>query len=127
MAEVIQVDTNQLRYHADILRRDANSMQEYLVQIFNALSPHDPSNGGGDEVGKALGAQYFQNANQLLHVAGIAALVLKDIADLTIAGAEYAGEVEVKLAQLIRDLGVGDPKLPPPLPGDSGTTPGHRR
>jgi hypothetical protein len=127
VADQIKVDSIQLKNAADVLRRDAKSMQTYLHDIYGALSQHDPSKGGGDEVGRAIGEQYFVNANQLLHAAGIAALLLLDIADLATSGAQSAEEVELHLEKINRDLSVGDAKLPPPIEG-SPTTPGsHRR
>src|SRR5689334_19362843 len=112
VADFIKVDSDQLSNNADILRRDAHAMQEYFQQVYNALAPHDPSKGGGDDVGKAIGAQYFDNANQLLHAAGISALLLIDIADLATQGSLNAQEVELWLEKINRDLSLGDSKLP---------------
>lgn len=127
MADEIRVNPTQLRNAASVLKHDARSMQEYLHDVYNVMSPHDPSNGGGDEVGKALGKQYFTNANQLLHAAGVAALLLIDIADLATTGADNAAQVEITLEKINRDLGVGDAKLPPPIQDPSGDIGHHRR
>lgn len=127
VAEQIKVDSTQLKNAADLLRRDATSMQDYLHDIYSVTSPHDPSNGGGDEVGRAIGEQYFSNANQLLHAAGVAALLLIDIADLSTTGADNAAQIEVHLAKINRDLSVGDAKLPPPISGPSTGSGAHPR
>lgn len=115
MGEVIKVDAGKLQHAAQVLKADANSMESFLLQVYNALKPHDPSNGGGDEVGEAIGRQYFENATSLLHSAGIAVLLLKDIADFADNGARGASEIEQLLAKINRDLSVGDAKLPPPI------------
>lgn len=116
MADQIKVDWVELKHSADILRRDAHSMQDFFYDAYSALKPHDPSNGGGDEVGKAIGGQYFEQANNLLHAGGIAALLLIDIADLATSGANTGAQVERYLEKINRDLSTGDVKLPPPLP-----------
>jgi hypothetical protein len=115
LADQIKVDATQLQNAADVLKRDATSMQDYLHEIYNALSPHDLSNGGGDEVGKAIGEQYFSNANQLLHAAGVAAMLPIDIADLSTVGADNSAQIELYLAKINRDLSVGEAKLPPAI------------
>jgi hypothetical protein len=127
VADQVKVDSIQLKNAADVLRRDAKSMQAYLHDIYGALSPHDPSKGGGDDVGRAIGEQYFVNANQLLHAAGVAALLLLDIADLATSGAQSAEEIELHLAKINRDLSVGDAKLPPAIKGPTTTPGSHRR
>jgi hypothetical protein len=127
VADQIKVDSIQLKNAADVLRRDAKSMQTYLHDIYGALRPHDPSKGGGDDVGRAIGKQYFDNANQLLHAAGVAALLLLDIADLATSGAQSAEEVELYLAKINRDLSVGDAKLPPAIEAPPSNSGSHRR
>jgi hypothetical protein len=128
VADYIKVDATQLKNSAEILKRDATAMQDYLHDIYDALSPHDPSKGGGDEVGKAIGEQYFTNANQLLHAGGIAALLLIDIANLAVTGADNAEQIEIYLEKINRDLSVGDQKLPPPIkdPETGSGSPGRR-
>jgi hypothetical protein len=91
------------------------------------MKPHDPSNGGGDEVGRAIGEQYFTNANQLLHAAGVAALLLIDIADLSTTGADNAAQIEIQLEKINRDLSIGDAKLPPAIESPSPGSTSHRR
>jgi hypothetical protein len=127
VADQIKVDATQLKNAADLLKRDATSMQNYLHDIYNAMSPHDPSNGGGDAVGKAIGEQYFTNANQLLHAAGVAAMLLIDIADLSTTGADNAAQIEIYLAKINRDLSVGDAKLPPAIEGPTTGPGSHPR
>lgn len=112
MADQIKVDASQLNANAETLKRDAAAMQDYLYQIYAAIKPHDPTNGGGDEVGKALGEQYFTNANQILHAGGVAALLLVDIANLAASGADNAAQIEIALTKINEDLSVGDAKLP---------------
>jgi hypothetical protein len=127
VADFIKVDSDQLNNNAETLRRDAHAMQEFFSQVYGALSKHDPSKGGGDDVGKAIGIKYFENANQLLHAAGISALLLLDIADLATKGAANAQEVELWLEKINRDLSLGDSKLPlTPGPFD-GAGGNHRR
>lgn len=134
MADQIKVDWVALKHSADILRRDAHSMQDYLYDVYSALKPHDPTNGGGDEVGKALGDSYFANANALLRAGGVAALLLIDIADLATSGANKAADIELHLAKINRDLSTGDVKLPPATSssgegvtgGQGSTGSGHR-
>jgi hypothetical protein len=123
VADQIKVDSTQLKEAASTLKHDASVMQDYLYQIFNAMKPHDPTGGGGDEVGKAIGEQYFTNANQLLHASGVAALLLIDIANLAATGADDAAKIELYLEQINRDLSVGDAKLPPPITAPDGSNP----
>ncbi|HET9656789.1 MAG TPA: hypothetical protein VFP72_15660 [Kineosporiaceae bacterium] len=132
MADQIKVDASQLNANAETLKRDAAAMQDYLYQIYAAIKPHDPSNGGGDEVGKALGEQYFNNANQVLHASGVAALLLIDIANLAASGADNAAQIELLLTKINQDLSIGDAKLPSIVDAvnnatSGGSTPHTRR
>jgi hypothetical protein len=94
----------------------AEEMRESQTDLSRML----PDNLFATGTDSQIGEQYFANTGQLPPAAGVAALLLIDIADPATTGADNAAQIELSLVKINRDLGVDDAKLPPPVDGSGG-------
>jgi hypothetical protein len=121
------MDPELLASHGEALLKIGRDLIDTINDIRARLAPHDPSSGAGDDTGKAIQAQYFANARDLLDVSHQYGDILVDMGDLTVSSAEHGAYTEQRLTKLNEDLG-GDPKPGPstwednPNPAPTSTT-----
>lgn len=111
MADEVAMDPVRLREHAEVFRDKGVSIIEFTNKLVAALWKHDPSNAGGDEVGKALQSQYFDKADQLMAASRSAGELLVDMADLVVEVAYNGAVTEQRLTEMNDDLVNYDPKV----------------